>query len=174
MELREMLFSHVRHVEQTLSTLPEPLQAAVRHLRDTDFEKLDVGNYDLRGKDIYVQVVDLMTKPPSELRPEVHRQYIDVQFLCRGRERIGVADDSGNNEIAEDLLAERDIRFYRGIENETMLEMVPGNFAIFFPWDVHRPACQADGPQPIRKVVVKVRLAALSQDGGDLGPHGVG
>jgi len=169
-----MLFSHLRHADQTLSTLPEPLQAAVRHLRDTDFEKLDAGNYDLRGKDIYVQVIDLVTERASELRPEVHHQYIDVQFLCRGRERIGVADDSGNNEVAEDLLAERDIKFYRGMEGETVLEMVPGSFAIFFPWDVHRPGCQAYSPQPIRKVVVKVRLAALSQDGGGLGPHGVG
>ena len=169
-----MLFSHLRHAEQILPTLPEPLQTAVRHLRDTDFERLDVGNYDLLGKDIHVQVIDLVTKPALELRPEVHRQYIDVQFLCRGRERIGVADDSGNNEVAEDLLAQRDIKFYRGIEGETVLEMVPGSFAIFFPWDVHRPGCQVLGPQPIRKVVVKVRLAVLSQDGGALGPHGVG
>jgi len=156
-----MLFGHVRHAEQALSALPEPLQAAVRHLRDTDFEKLPAGNYDLRGKDIYVQVIDLTTKAPSELRPEVHRQYVDVQFLCRGRERIGVADDTGNNEIAEEHFAERDICFYRGMENETTLEMVPGSFAIFFPWDVHRPGCAADGPQPIRKVVVKVRLATM-------------
>jgi biofilm protein TabA len=157
-----MLFSHIRHAGQALAVLPEPLQAAVRHLQDTDFEKLEPGNYDLRGKDIYVQVIDMMTKPASELRPEVHRQYIDVQFLCRGRERIGVADDAGKNEILEDLFAERDIRFYRGMENETVLEMQPGCFAVFFPWDVHRPGCQVDRPQSIRKVVVKVRLAALT------------
>ena len=156
-----MIFGHVRDLESSFAWLPKPLRTAVEHLKTTDFNALPAGNYDLQGKDIYVQVIDLTTKPFAETRPEVHRQYIDVQFLVRGREKIGVASETGGNKVAEDLLAERDLLFYTGVENESMLTMTPGSFAVFLPTDVHRPACAFDQPEAIRKVVVKVRLSLL-------------
>ena len=104
----------------------------------------------------------MTTKPFAETRPEVHREYIDVQFLVQGREKIGVASDTGKNAVAEDLLAQRDLLFYAGMENESTLTMTPGSFAVFFPSDVHRPACAFEQPETIRKVVVKVRLSLLA------------
>jgi biofilm protein TabA len=156
-----MIFGDLRHAGEILPLLPASLQTALSHLQATDFAAVPAGTYELQGRDIYVMVLDLTTKPKAELRPEVHRNYVDVQFLCSGRERIGVAADSGNNVVSEDRLADRDLLFYREMENETTLEMHPGNFAVFFPSDVHRPACQVDGPQAIRKVVVKVSVATL-------------
>ena len=39
--------------------------------------------------------------------------------------------------------------------------MRPGNFAVFFPEDIHRPGC-ADGQSgKIRKIVVKVAVSEL-------------
>ncbi len=156
-----MIFGHVNDFESAFSWLPQPLKIAVDHLKRTDFAKLPTGNYDLQGKDIHVQVIELTTRPFAETRPEVHRQYIDVQFLVRGREKIGVASDTGNNVVAEDLLAERDLLFYAGMENESTLTMTPGSFAVFMPSDVHRPACAFEQPEAIRKVVVKVRASLL-------------
>ena len=156
-----MIFGHVNDFEKAFSWLPQPLKTAIGHLKQTDFAALPAGNYDLQGKDIYVQVIDMSTKLFADTRPEVHRQYIDVQFLVRGREKIGVAADTGNNAVAEDLLAERDLLFYSGMENESTMTMTPGSFAVFMPSDVHRPACAVDQSEPIRKVVVKVRLSLL-------------
>lgn len=157
-----MIFGNVKDLETSFAWLPAPLKTAVEHLRKTDFDSLPAGNYDLQGRDIYVQVIDLSTKPFAETRPEVHREYIDVQFLVRGREKIGVASDTGANAVAEDLLGQRDLLFYAGCENESMLTMTPGSFAVFLPTDVHRPACAFDQPEPIRKVVVKVRRSLLA------------
>lgn len=157
-----MIFGHVNDFEKAFFWLPRPLKIAVEHLKQTDFSCLPAGNYDLQDKDIYVQVIDMTTKPFSETRPEIHKQYIDVQFLVCGRENIGVATDTGENAVAEDLLAERDLLFYSGVENESMLAMTPGCFAVFMPSDVHRPGCAADKPEAIRKVVVKVKAALLA------------
>lgn len=157
-----MIFGNIHNMADMLPTLPQPIQTALRHLQTTDFAALPAGNYDLQGKDIYVQVIDMTTNAFAFTKPEVHRQYIDVQFLCRGREKIGVATDTGNNQIAQDLLEQRDLLFYTGMENESTLVMLPGSFAVFFPSDVHRPACQFDGPEAIRKIVIKVRLSLLS------------
>ncbi len=157
-----MIFGNVKDLESSFAWLPKPLKTAVEHLQQTDFAALPAGNYDLQGKDIYVQVIDMTTKPFAETRAEVHRQYIDVQFLVRGREKIGVASETGNNVVAEDLLAERDLLFYTGMENESTLTMTPGSFAVFLPTDVHRPACAFEQPEAIRKVVVKVRFSLLA------------
>ncbi len=156
-----MIFGHVNDLQSAFAWLPKPLKLAVEHLKATDFAALPAGNYELQGKDIYVQVIDMNTKPFAETRPEVHRQYIDVQFLCRGSEKIGVASETGNNAVAEDLLEQRDLLFYSGMENESTLTMTPGSFAVFFPSDVHRPACAVGQPAAIRKVVVKVRVSLL-------------
>ena len=157
-----MIFGHVNDLESGFAWLPHALKTALVHLKTTDFAALPAGNYDLQGRDIYVQVIDMTTKPFAETRPEVHRQYIDVQFSCNGNERIGVASDTGNNKLAEDLLEARDLLFYEAMENESTLTMTPGSFAVFFPSDVHRPGCAVTVPAPIRKVVIKVRVALLA------------
>ncbi|MCJ7688558.1 MAG: YhcH/YjgK/YiaL family protein, partial [Clostridiaceae bacterium] len=87
------------------------IKDAIVFFKKTDFSKIDEGEYELEGRDIFFQVKDIMTKPINEAKPEIHRKYIDVQFLYKGKERIGVVYDTGNNEIAEDYLKERDLLF---------------------------------------------------------------
>ena len=58
-----MIFGNVRDFESSFTWLPKPLKTAVEHLKQTDFNALPAGNYDLQGKDIYVQVFDATTKP---------------------------------------------------------------------------------------------------------------
>ena len=157
-----MIFGSIHNPASMPDWLPAPLKAALDCLRTTDFAALAPGRHELSGDDIFFQVIDLTTKPAAENRPEVHRAYIDVQFLVRGTEKIGFAIDTGCNVVAEDLLAERDLLFYEAAENESEIVMAPGSFAMFFPSDVHRPACAVAAPSPIRKVVVKVRVALLS------------
>lgn len=156
-----MIFGNVKDLESTFAWLPKPLKTAVQHLKDTDFSALPAGNYDLQGKDIYVQVFDATTKPFAETRAEVHRQYIDVQYSCNGNENMGFAADTGHHVVLEDLLESRDLLFYTGMENESTLTMTPGSFAVFFPSDVHRPGCLVDQPATVRKVVIKVRASLL-------------
>ena len=54
----------------------------------------------------------------------------------------------------------RDICFYKNNPNarEGVIEMQPGSYAMFFPWDVHIPAIQVGEPAKIRKIVIKVAL----------------
>lgn len=56
---------------------------------------------------------------------------------------------------------ERDLIFYKEVENEGFIEARPGCFSIFFPEDVHRPACASGKPMTVRKVVVKVNKNLL-------------
>jgi YhcH/YjgK/YiaL family protein len=157
-----MIFGHLTQAKD--SGYAPAIKIALEFLRTTPLADLAPGQYPIEGRDIYAQVLDLQTADPATLQPEVHRNLIDVQFLVSGEERIGFAIDTGNNQPATEWNPDRDIQFYHDMENEVQLVMRPGNYAVFFPHDVHRPACQAGQPGPIRKVVVKVALSRLLAD----------
>ncbi len=80
-------------------------------LRTTDFRTLEPGVVEIDGKNTFAQIIDMTTRDAAENRPEVHRRYLDIQFLAWGEEKIGVAIDTGNNQISESLLEQRDIIF---------------------------------------------------------------
>ncbi|NYY75943.1 YhcH/YjgK/YiaL family protein [Escherichia coli] len=121
--------------------LPAAIEKALDFSAHHRLQRPEPGVVEIDGKNIYAQIIDLTTREAVENRPEVHRRYIDIQFLAWGEEKIGIAIDTGNNKVSESLLEQRDIIFYHDSEHESFIEMIPGSYAIFFPQDVHRPAC---------------------------------
>lgn len=154
-----MIFGHI--AQPNPCRLPDAIERALNFLRTTDFLALEPGVVEIDGKNIFAQIIDMTTRDVAENRPEVHRRYLDIQFLAWGEEKIGLAIDTGNNEISESLLEQRDIIFYHDSEHESFFEMVSGSYAIFFPQDVHRPGCHKTVATPIRKIVVKVAISVL-------------
>lgn len=154
-----MIFGHI--AQPNPCRLPAAIERALDFLRNTDFQTLSPGVVEIDGKKIFAQIIDLTTRDAAENRPEVHRRYLDIQFLAWGEEKIGVAIDTGRNQISESLLEQRDIIFYHDSEYESFFEMIPGSYAIFFPQDVHRPGCHKNIATDIRKIVVKVAIDAL-------------
>lgn len=65
-----MFFGHISNVNK--SQYPKAIQFALDYLQNTDFDRLEVGRYSLKEDCIYVQVLDLETKPKSAYQPEVH------------------------------------------------------------------------------------------------------
>lgn len=155
-----MIFGHIS--QPNPCRLPAAIETALEFLRTTDFRTLQPGVVEIDGRTVFAQILDLTTRPREQQKPEVHRRYLDIQFLAWGEEEIGIAIDRGNNVIQEELLAQRDIIYYQDSENESFFEMVPGSYAIFFPQDVHRPACNKHRATAIRKIVVKVAISALN------------
>jgi len=135
------------------------LAAALAHLAETDFTQLEIGNYELEGKDLFVIVNDYETKP-REVEPfEVHKHYIDVQYVVSGEEEFGylpLADQLPSMAYnAEHDYAEFD---YETNKNEAaFIPLKAGMFAIFFPDDMHMPGTSVT-PKKVRKVVIKVKI----------------
>ncbi len=154
-----MIFSSIYNGDD-IRHYPEAIQKAIEYLKSNDFNSMETGVYEIQGKEIYAQVFDAETAPAEEKRPEVHEKYVDVQFLASGREKIGFSVDTGKYEVDE-RIDERDLIFYKSVENEGFIEVVPGCYSVFFPTDVHRPAVAAGEPEKIRKVVVKVAVSIL-------------
>lgn len=163
-----MIYGNVTNarIDEQIAILPAPLQKAIRFLKEEDLAAHEPGKFELNldGTEVILQVLDLQTGKRETLKPEIHRKYIDVQFLAAGGpERAGYYNDDGTNEVEEDLLdTPRDILFYKNNPNaaEGTIEMNVGTYAVYLPWDVHIPAIQVgDEPVPIRKIVIKVPFA---------------
>ncbi|MCI6888159.1 MAG: YhcH/YjgK/YiaL family protein [Otoolea sp.] len=154
-----MIFSSIYAKDDT-SKYPKAIQIALEYLKTHDFTAMETGVYEIQGKEIYAQVMDAQTGAAEEKRPEVHEKFVDVQYLASGREMLGFTPDTGNYEVDE-RFDDRDLIFYKSVENEGYIEAVPGCYSIFFPADVHRPAVAAGEPMKVRKVVVKVSVALL-------------
>ncbi|HSD39288.1 MAG TPA: YhcH/YjgK/YiaL family protein [Rhodocyclaceae bacterium] len=158
-----MYFGHIDSVVNVDAVYPAAIATALRYLAKTDLAGLAPGKYPIQGDDIYVQVIDMPTRDLSETRPEFHHKYLDVHCLVAGKERIGFATDTLDHVVVESL-PERDLYFYDSAgPAENFITMTPGSFAVFFPWDVHRPGVADGEPMAIRKIVVKVALSAVER-----------
>ncbi len=70
--------------------------------------------------------------PFAQARPESHKQFIDIQYLISGEERMGVSRaESGSHCVTEDRTPQQDILFWQVEEEETQITLKPGMFAIF-------------------------------------------
>jgi YhcH/YjgK/YiaL family protein len=96
-----------------------------------------------------------VTKSTNEAKWESHRLYIDIQAMIVGEELMEV---SALNHLAvtEDLTPGRDVIFYGAFPHGSVFRMGPGEAAMFFPEDGHKPTVAVGAPALVRKVVVKV------------------
>ncbi|MDD6716265.1 MAG: YhcH/YjgK/YiaL family protein [Firmicutes bacterium] len=168
-----MIYGNVnnRFFAEQAAMLPEALRAALHYLKDTDLAAHEPGKFDvtIAGVPMILQVIDQKTAQRDQLRPEIHRKNIDVQFLAAGGpEEAGYYSDDGSNVTDEDLLdTPRDILFYHNnpAAPEGRIRLRVGSFAVYFPWDVHIPAiCEGAEPADIRKIVLKVPMSACLKD----------
>lgn len=85
---------------------------------------------------------------------ECHNHNIDIQYCISGVETIGWRPRSSCTQPNGGFSEEKDVQFYHDAPH-TFFQLQPGQFAIFFPEDVHAPMI---GEGEIRKLVVKVNI----------------
>lgn len=115
------------------------------------------GRYELDGDAVFALVQSHPTAPAKGKKFESHQQYLDIQYVAEGIERIQYAPVAS---LVVDLpyVAEKDCALYRDPDHVTDLILQPGLFAIFYPADGHKPGCCVEAPMRVKKVVVKVRV----------------
>ncbi len=119
-------------------------------------QQAPIGRYELTGG-AYALVQEYDTKPAEGAKFEAHRRFIDIQFVASGAEVIYYANLAQMK--ADAYVPEKD---YVGLEGSgSALQLSQGDFAIFYPQDAHLPSrVTTAGPQPVRKVVVKIPVQA--------------
>ncbi|HEE9990286.1 TPA: YhcH/YjgK/YiaL family protein [Citrobacter braakii] len=118
------------------------------------------GRYELQGDNIFMNVMQFATQSPEQKKAELHREYIDIQVLLSGEERIlfGMTDSARQ---CEEMHVEDDYQLCSQIADEQVMVLKPGRFVIFMPGEPHKPGCVVQAPMDIKKVVIKVRASLL-------------
>ncbi|EGT0646317.1 YhcH/YjgK/YiaL family protein [Citrobacter braakii] len=118
------------------------------------------GRYELQGDNIFMNVMQFATQSPEQKKAELHREYIDIQVLLSGEERIlfGMTDSARQ---CEEMHVEDDYQLCSLIADEQAMVLKPGRFVIFMPGEPHKPGCVVQAPMDIKKVVIKVRASLL-------------
>ena len=147
-----MIFDHVSNLPQ-YACLPG-MEAIIRFLADNPPDTLQSQRYDLPdGMWCAVSEPELRTEGPFE----VHRRYIDLQLVLTGSEQIDwlpLRAHQGPFPFSD----EQDIGFFEDASPQALsLRMLPGQFAVFFPEDAHKPLIRLHHGH-VKKAVFKIPL----------------
>ncbi len=133
------------------------IDTAFDYLLDTDLKSLKTGKYVIEEDKIFAVCMEYDTKTIDFSKNEAHRKFIDVQYIISGIENLYVAglEKLKIDEVYDD---EKDVAFYEKIY-DCILTAKAGDFAVFFPGDVHMPGVNAySDAKHVKKVVVKVHV----------------
>jgi len=154
-----MLSGNINH----LDLIPYLPSKAAKFIAETKIlleQSAADGKHELSEEGVFLILVSVDTMPIDKCRPEIHEKYIDVQLLLSGEESIGYGHQTVI-ELCEDLLAERDVAFCNTVVEEKVVSLNQGDFAMFFPGEIHRPLLATQQPMMIRKAIIKIPLALI-------------
>ena len=126
---------------------------AFKFLKDNDLTTL-TGTHNIDSTNVYVIAVDYNSKDKSDTRYEVHKRYVDIQYVAVGEELMGKSTPD-NAEVAVPYREANDIAYYT-FDGGDYYKATPENFFIFFPGELHRPSIKVDESVPIKRIVVKI------------------
>lgn len=136
------------------ANLSERMAKGFEFIKSTDLVQIESGTYKIDNDDIFAIVQEYETKEEKNTKLEGHKKYIDIQYVIKGVELMGVTTkkDQKITEVNE----EKDYTFFEG--ETSLVRVEEGMFTIFFPDDLHRPCVKAGQIAKVKKVVVKVLL----------------
>ena len=149
-----MIYDRLKNKEQYY-TLHKNFKKAFEFLANTDLKNIEDGSYEIDGKAIYANVQSLKTKLVKDKKWEVHRKYIDIQYVISGEEKMGYGILEDFNEITQKYDTEKDVEFLNG-DKFNFVDVQEGDFVIFYPNDVHAPMLSVNEPINVKKVIVKI------------------
>ena len=129
--------------------LPKVIADICDHLNTLDLEALENGRHDLSDQ-VYMNVM------------EFHHKYLDIQLLIRGEENVEVSATYPNLSLYDEYRDADDYQLTPQIENKSTVTLLPKMFAVFFPYEPHKPGCTVNGKSSfVKKLVVKVPVELI-------------
>jgi len=136
--------------------LHKNFKVAFEYLKAQDLENLEIGTVEVAdGVKVITSDKPGVTTDVAYGKFECHNKNIDIQLCIRGNETIAWKPRGDCKEPKGEFNEEKDVIFYADAPDMSF-DLKGGQFAIFYPEDVHAPMI---GTDMIKKLVVKVRIA---------------
>lgn len=152
-----MVISNLKHTQIKHFSYSKNLQKAFEYLKNTDLLALPLGKTIIDGDEVYLNRLQYQGKELKDCKIEGHKNYLDIQLVVQGKEKIGYVDiDNQSLSILTSYDDKKDKTNYLGeLDGEIVLS--DGFYALVFPEDLHMPQIKVDD-NLIEKVVVKVKI----------------
>lgn len=114
------------------------------------------GRTPLDGTKLVALTQHYKTHPFDPKKFETHLQYIDIQYLVSGSEKIYLGDPEEMTTVVP-YNETKDITFFEGCGHDVTLKA--GEFMILWPHEAHAPGSDPNtSAVPIHKIVMKVAV----------------
>lgn len=124
-------------------------------IKQTDMHSAETGKVEVAdGLKAIFSTAPGKTKENSLAKFECHNANIDIQLCRSGKETIGWKSRGSCETENGNYNQEKDVQYYLD-EPDMYFQLTDGQFAIFFPDDVHAPMI---GDGDIKKLVMKVKI----------------
>ncbi len=154
-----MLFGNLSRDDYAVG-LPPVFARLCGKLRTLDLANLPLGWQNLE-EDVRMNVMELESSPAEGKAAEIHRKMIDIHLLISGEEMIEYGLISPNLSLYNEYNEQDDYQISDVIEDKNQLFLTPNSFAIFLPYEPHKPVNSVNGNKMLRKIVVKVPVEML-------------
>lgn len=149
-----MIFDSLKNIE-IYKSLGKNYEKAIDFLLNTDLDNLEVGKYEIDGKNIYAAVSSYETIESEAGKWEAHKDYSDIQIIISGEEIFGF-EPTVNLKAKTEYDPVKDIIFFENDVEGIDLVTKAGYFVIFQPQDGHKPKVMNKVPTTVKKIVVKI------------------
>lgn len=137
-------------------TLQEKIEEALAAIEGINFDEAELGKHVIND-DIFLLLQKYDSKDPKEARFETHNNYLDIQYVVKGKECLEIAPKT-IMEVTESYDPERDVEFYKDVEDATKIVLTDGAYVIIYPTDAHKPGMYVGRPSEVKKIVAKIRI----------------
>mgnify|MGYP000057613166 CR=1 FL=1 len=149
-----MIFGNINNIGDE-KNYPAIILEGLKTLKEGEWDKKENGRYELKGEKMYISISEYETAPEETKKPEVHRKYIDIQYMFEGDEIMEV-ENVNNLEVSKEYDETLDYAKHFQSTNSSSLKIKESEMAIFYPLDAHMPCIKLDENKKIIKAVFKI------------------
>jgi YhcH/YjgK/YiaL family protein len=147
-----MIIDSLTNAEKYSSLHPR-FAKAFEFIKSQNLEDMEVGKYPIDGAELHAAVSEKEGVKKEDAKFEAHDHFIDIQVCPKGHETLGWKPRHKCTDIKIPYNPEKDVTFFNGTP-DTYFQLHEGQFAIFYPEDVHAPMI---GEGLVKKLVLKVK-----------------
>ena len=134
------------------------IDTAIDYILNNDLMALPKGKTVVDGDNVYINRDTYVAKPYEECFFENHENYIDIQIVLKGKERIGYTHISNPPlKVTTPYNDVKDVTKYNNDPEGAVYFDVEEGFVLVYTEDAHLAKCDVDG-NTVEKAVVKVKI----------------
>ena len=140
----------------TQKTLYEKITEALEFIKNLDKNSLTPGITEVNDE-FYYNYLEYETKEPTNTIYEAHKNYVDIQYIVEGQEKVDVSFEE-YMELDTPYDTEKDIMFFKEPQEHFSRILGPDEYVIVLPYELHKPGQKVGENCNVKKIVGKVKL----------------